>query len=71
MRSFSASGIRALDEVGLVGAGGIDRRRGIGSGLLGAGHGVVNSAEESGQPAHGKLHLELAFLFLDDGTQLG
>lgn len=46
----------ALDEVGLVRAGSVDRgssnsiRR-----LLGAGSSIVGTAEECGQPAHGKL----------------
>lgn len=46
----------ALDEVGLVRAGSVDR----GSGnsirrLLGAGSSIVGTAEEGSQPAHGKL----------------
>lgn len=46
----------ALDEVGLVRAGSVDRgssnsiRR-----LLGAGSSIVGTAEEGSQPAHGKL----------------
>jgi hypothetical protein len=45
----------ALDEVGLVGTRGIDRRRLRGLGLAAAGHGGVGSAEDSHQGRDGQL----------------
>jgi len=46
----------ALDEVGLVGARGVDRRGDLVScSLLGTRHGVVGAAEEGSEPAHGNL----------------
>jgi hypothetical protein len=48
--------IRALDEVGLIGTGGIDGRSVVGSSrLLGAGGSSVNTAEDGGQNTHGEL----------------
>lgn len=47
---------KLLDEVGLVGAGGVDRR-GSGAGCrgLGARCDVVDAASKGGEPAHGKV----------------
>ena len=46
----------ALDEVGLVRAGSVDRGSSDSRGrLLGAGSSIVGTAEEGSQPAHGKL----------------
>lgn len=50
--------IRALDEIGLVGTGGIDGGSSGDGGLLGAGGSVVNTADHCGQPAHGKLQIQ-------------
>lgn len=49
----------ALDEIGLVGAGGVDRRGGLGSRLLRARGSIVGAAEKASQNAHGQLQFRL------------
>lgn len=52
-----SSGVCALDEVGLIGAGSVDRGGVVGAGLLlrtTAGEGV-NAATEASKASHGEL----------------
>ena len=45
----------ALDEIGLVGAGGIDRRSCAGGGFLGTRDGIVGATEKGAEDSHGEL----------------